>query len=65
MLDSLALNALISDPEAAKEATQAAINDQNPKRLDLVTTVQLSGNTNILSVDLDFGFYFGVQPLVA
>lgn len=65
LLDSLALNAMISDPETAKENTQAAINDQNPKRLDLVTVVQLSGNTNIISVDLDFGFYFGVQPLVA
>lgn len=64
MLDSLALNALISDPETAKANTQAAINDQNPKRLDLVTVVQLSGNTNIISVDLDFGFYFGAQPLV-
>lgn len=65
MIDSLALNALISAPEAAKEATQAAINAQNPKRLDLVTTIQLSGNTNILSVDLDFGFFFGTQPLAA
>lgn len=65
MLDSLALNALISDPETAKANTQAAINDMNPKRLDLRTVVQLSGNTNIISVDLDFGFYFGVQPLVA
>ena len=65
LLDSLALNAIISDPESAKAATQAAINDQNPKRLDVLTTIQLSGNTNIISVDLDFGFYFGVQPLVA
>ena len=64
LLDSLALNAIISDPETAKAATQAAISDMNPKRLDVVTTVQLSGNANILSVDLDFGFYFGTQPLV-
>lgn len=65
MIDSLALNAILSNPEAAKEATQAAINDQNPKRLDLTTTVQLSGNTNILSADLNFGFFFGTQPLAA
>lgn len=65
LIDSLALNAIISDPETAKDNTQAAINDQNPKRLDIRTVVQLSGNTNIVSVDLDFGFYFGVQPLVA
>lgn len=65
IIDGLALEAIISDPEAAKAATSAGINAQNPKRLDLRTTVQLSGNTNILSVDLDFGFYFGTQTLVA
>lgn len=65
MLDSLALNAVISDPETAKANTIAAISDQNPKRLDVRTTVQLSGNTNIISIDLDFGFYFGIQPIVA
>lgn len=63
--DSFALNAIISDPETAKASIQAAINDANPKRLDLVVTYQLSGNTNVISVDLDFGFYFGVTPLVA
>jgi phage tail sheath gpL-like len=65
MADSLALNAIISDSGFTKANTQAAINDQNPKRLDLVTTVKLSGNTNILSIDLDFGFFFGVQPIAA
>jgi hypothetical protein len=65
MLDSLGLNAIISDPETAKENTIAAINDQNPKRLDVSTTVQLSGNTNIISVDLNFGFFFGTAPVVA
>jgi phage tail sheath gpL-like len=65
LLDSLALNAILSNPEAAKASTLAAINDQNPKRLDVTTTVQLSGNTNIISVDLNFGFYFGVTPVVA
>jgi phage tail sheath gpL-like len=63
--DSLALNAIISDPDAAKENTFAGINPQNPKRLDVSTTVQLSGNTNIISVDLDFGFYFGAPQVVA
>jgi hypothetical protein len=29
----------------------------NPKRLDVSTTVQLSGNTNIISIDLNFGFF--------
>lgn len=65
MTDSLALNAIISDPETAKASIQAAINDTNPKRLDLTVTYQLSGNTNIISADLNFGFYFGTTPLVA
>ena len=65
MLDSLGLNAIISDPETAKANTIAEINDQNPKRLDVSTTVQLSGNTNIISVDLNFGFFFGTVSVVA
>jgi phage tail sheath gpL-like len=59
ILDGLGLAAVISDPAAAKAATTANINATNPKRLDVSTTVQLSGNTNILSVDLNFGFFFG------
>jgi phage tail sheath gpL-like len=65
MLDSLGLNAIISDPETAKKNTFAEIDDQNPKRLNLVTTLQLSGNTNIKSIDLEFGFFFGTPTIVA
>lgn len=64
ILDALALDAVITDPETAKANTTAAINSQNPKRLDVSTVVQLSGNTNIISVDLFFGFYFGAPTLV-
>lgn len=65
ILDSLALEAIISDPETAKKNTFASISSQNPKRLDVRTTLQLSGNVNILSVDLYFGFYFGTPALAA
>lgn len=65
MLDSLGLNAIISDPVTWKANTMAAINDQNPKRLDVVTRGPIAGNANIISVDLEFGFYFGITPLVA
>ena len=65
VIDSLGLNAIISDPETAKANTFAEIDAANPKRLNLATTVQLSGNTNILSVDLNFGFYFGTAAVVA
>ena len=65
MIDSLALNAIISDPKTAKANTIAQISSLNPKRLDVALTVQLSGNTNIISVDLNFGFYFGTATVVA
>lgn len=65
ILDSLGLNAIISDPETAKKNTFAEIDSGNPKRLNVLTTVQLAGNSNIISVDLDFGFYFGTPTVVA
>jgi phage tail sheath gpL-like len=65
LIDSLGLNAIISDPETAKENTEAQISEQNPKRLDIALTLQLSGNTNIISVDFNFGFYFGTAAVVA
>lgn len=65
ILDSLGLNAFISDPETAKANTFAEIDSANPKRLNVLTTVQLAGNTNIISVDLDFGFFFGAPTVVA
>lgn len=64
MIDGLAENAIISDPEYSKAHTQAVINAQNPKRLDIMVPVKLSGNANIISIDLNFGFYFDEQPLV-
>lgn len=59
LIDNLALNAIISDPVFAKESTLTEISSTNPKRLDIQTTVKLSGNTNIISIDLFFGFFFG------
>lgn len=59
MLDSLGLEAIISDAETAKQNVVAQINSQNPKRLDLNITVQLSGNVNQTAIDLNFGFFFG------
>ena len=64
-LEALGLAAIISNVAAAKASTTASIDSQNPKRLNVETTVQLSGNTNIVSVNLNFGFYFGAAQLVA
>lgn len=64
MIDSLGLEAIISDPATAKEQTVAQINASNPDRLDLSITVQVSGNANIISADINFGFFFGTNPIV-
>ena len=65
LIDSLGLNAIISDPETAKQNTFAEIDAQNPKRLNVLTTMQISGNSNIISVDFQFGFFFGTPTVVA
>jgi phage tail sheath gpL-like len=65
MIDNLALDAILSDPATAKANTQVGISTSNPKRLDVALTVQLSGNANIISIDLNFGFYFGTVEEVA
>lgn len=64
VVDALGLEAIISDPDFTKKNTFAEIDTQNPKRLNIQTTVKLSGNTNILAVDLNFGFYFGTARIV-
>lgn len=63
--DDLGDQAIISDPTFAKANTRAAISSQNPKRLDISTTLKISGNTNIISMDLNWGFFFGTPQPVA
>jgi phage tail sheath gpL-like len=57
-VDGLGKAAILSDPAAAKKTIKAAIT--GPKRIDFEVTVQLSGNTNVKSATLKFGFYFGL-----
>jgi len=59
ILDYLGTQAIISDPETAKKKTTAQINPTNPDRLDIVVTVQLSGNSNIKAVTINFGYFVG------
>ena len=59
MIDGLALRAILSDPDAAKATIVADINSENPKRLDVGFTAQISGNTNIKAIDFNWGFYYG------
>lgn len=65
ILDSLGLEAIIANPEAAKASTLAWIDAMNSKRLNISTTIQLSSNSEIISVDLAFGFMFGVNVNIA
>lgn len=65
IVQGLGDNAIISDPKRSQENIVAEISDQNPDRLDIEIPVQLSGNTNVKSVLLKFGFYYGTPALVA
>jgi phage tail sheath gpL-like len=63
-IQSLGDDAILSDPKSAKKTTVAAIDTQNADRLNASTTVQLSGNSGIVDVGLNFGFYFGAAAVV-
>ena len=61
MIDQLSLLSILSDPETAKATIVADISPTNPKRLDLSFTYTISGNTNQISIDANWGFFFGGQ----
>ena len=59
LADSLCLQAICSDPDAMKASITASINSQNPRRLDVGMTAIISSNVGVISVELNWGFYFG------
>ena len=59
LFDRAALDAIISDPDFAKENSSAGIDGTNPKRLNVKMVFKLSGNANVVSIDLNFGFHYG------
>lgn len=61
LADSLASgkSAIIADPDFTKENMTVAINSTNPKRIDTVFPVKLSGNVEVNSTDVYFSFYLG------
>jgi len=59
LADNLALQAIISDPEYTQKNMSVGISSTNPKRIDIVFPIKLSGNIEVNSIDLNFGFYFG------
>ncbi len=59
LADSLALAAIIQEPEFTKKTMTVKISSENPKRLDVIFPVKLSGNVEVSSTDIYFGFYLG------
>lgn len=64
MIDSLGLEAIVSDPATAKSTIVANISTTNPRRLDVSYTYQISGNTGIISITANWGFFFGTATIV-
>lgn len=65
LANSLGQQAIISDPDYSADNVQCEIDSDNPKRLNSVFPVKVSGNVNIHSIDLNFGFYFGTSAATA
>lgn len=61
LADSLALQAIIQEPEFSKKNIKVTIDGNNPKRLNVVFPVKLSGNVEISDTDIYFGFYLGSE----
>ena len=59
LLDYLGAWAFISDPKTAKTKTVVEIDGSNPNRINIIMTVQLSGNTRIKAITLNFGYLLG------
>ena len=59
LADSLALAAVIVEPEFTKANLTAEIDGTNPKRLNWTFPVKLSGNSEVISGDIFFGFFLG------
>jgi phage tail sheath gpL-like len=59
LANSLAAYALIQEPEFTKKKLVVKISSMNPKRLDTQFPCKLSGNVEVTSNDIYFGFYLG------
>jgi phage tail sheath gpL-like len=59
LADSLALKAIIVTSDFTKKNMSVATDTENPKRLNVIFPVKLSGNIEISSTDIYFGFYLG------
>lgn len=65
IIENLGLEAILADTASTIPAIVADIDTQNPKRLNMAIPVKISGNTNIISIDLLWGFNFGTPEILA
>lgn len=59
LADSLGRNAIISDVEFTVKNIEVSIDGENPKRVNYVFPVKVSGNVEVVSGDVYFGQYVG------
>jgi phage tail sheath gpL-like len=59
LADSLARNAIMVTPDFTKKTMSVKIDGANPKRVNVAFPVKISGNVEISSTDVYFGFYLG------
>jgi phage tail sheath gpL-like len=59
LAESLALNAIMVTPDFTKKTMTVKIDGANPKRVNTAFPVKISGNVEISSTDIYFGFYLG------
>ncbi|MBR4159918.1 MAG: hypothetical protein IKT97_07710 [Spirochaetia bacterium] len=59
LADTLALGALVQESKYTKANMEVEIDSENPKRINVVYPVKLSGNVEISSSEIYFGFYTG------
>jgi phage tail sheath gpL-like len=57
LANSLSREAVTQEPEFSKENMSVKIDSSNPKRLNVKYPVKLSGNVEVTSTDIFFGFY--------
>lgn len=58
ILENLGDAALIANVAGAKKATTAALDSQNPNRVNLKPKFPLSSNANIIDIDMEFGYLY-------
>lgn len=59
IFDNAADDAIISDPEWAKENSSVTIDSTNADRLNVNAVFKTSGNANVISIDLIYSRYYG------